>query len=235
MLHICNWRVGEDNGVGHFTFTGTNGNSVIDYALCSNNYTYLVDKFKIDERTESSHFPVCVGLKCQTSTDTFGTDVTSKGPQCKYFFNDNSTLTYRNNLTLLFNNEFVHSFALEIDNEVNFIDYIREKITSVLNEGGKCCQRTLKIFKNKQPPWFDRKCKTLKTAKHRLLRQYRRERSDSSLTAYKEGRNLFKSYCNKQRETHNKTVLEDLVANSKNRFGINWIKYVNPAKRDRMI
>ena len=94
MLHICNGRVGEDNDVGHFTFTDTNGNSVIDYAFCSNNYTYLVDKFKIDERTESSHFPVCVGLKCQTSTDTFGTDVTSKGPQCKYFFNDNSTLTY---------------------------------------------------------------------------------------------------------------------------------------------
>ena len=47
-----------------------------------------------------------------------------------------------------------------------------------------------------------------------MLQQYRQERSDSNLAAYKQGPNSFKSYCNKQYEIHNQKVLDDLVSNS---------------------
>ena len=106
------------------------------------------------------------GLKCQLSTNALDTNITGKTTQCKYFFNDNTTTEYRDNLTSLFTNEFVHSFALEIDNDTNSIDHITEKFTNILKECGQCCQRTLEFCQNKQPPWFDVKCKTLKTEKH---------------------------------------------------------------------
>ena len=61
--------------------------------------------------------------------------------------------------------------------------------------------------------WFDRTCRTLKTEKIRVLRQYRRKRNDTNLTAYKEARKKFKSHCDKQQDLHNKKVLDDLVAN----------------------
>ena len=64
--------------------------------------------------------------------------------------------------------------------------------------------------------WFDDNCKTLKKEKYRLLREFRRERNDFNLAAYKQACSRFKASCDKQRETHNKTVLDDLVANSEN-------------------
>ena len=143
MFQICNGRIGEDKGIGNFTVTGTNGNSVLDYALCSTNLTYLVEKIKIEERTESSRFPVSVGLKCQLSTSAMDTNITGKTTQCKYFFNDNTTTEYRDNLTSLFTNEFVHSFALETDNDTNSIDHITEKFTNVLKECCQGCQHTI--------------------------------------------------------------------------------------------
>lgn len=71
MLQICNGRQGADRGIGHFTFAGVNGNSVIDYALCSNNVTHMIQSFKVAERTESSHFTINIGLwnsECTVST-----------------------------------------------------------------------------------------------------------------------------------------------------------------------
>ena len=44
MFQICNGRIGEDKGIDHFTFTGTNGNSVIDNAHCSTNLTSSDEK-----------------------------------------------------------------------------------------------------------------------------------------------------------------------------------------------
>ena len=47
MVHICNGRYDEDKDIGHYTFTGPNGNSVIDYAICSNKLAHLIDKIKV--------------------------------------------------------------------------------------------------------------------------------------------------------------------------------------------
>ena len=42
MYQTFNGRIDEDKGIGYFTFTGTNGNSVANYVLCSTDLTYLV-------------------------------------------------------------------------------------------------------------------------------------------------------------------------------------------------
>ena len=34
-VHILNGRSGNDEGVGDFTFIGSSGSSIIDYAICS--------------------------------------------------------------------------------------------------------------------------------------------------------------------------------------------------------
>ena len=123
MLQICNGRIDLDKHIGEFTFMGVNGNSVIDYAICSSIIANFVANFKIDDRTESSHFPVYVGLKCELMIDTSGNNPTNKNSYTsKYKFNENSIPEYQNNLSQLSTNEFVHSFILEIDNTTNSIE-----------------------------------------------------------------------------------------------------------------
>ena len=217
MVHICNGRYDEDKGIGHYTFTGPNGNSVIDYAICSNKLAYLIDKFKVEERTESSHFPISVGLRCRLQTETVDlTNRTKKYMKTNYLFNDITSTQYHENLDSVFTNEFVHSFVMEIEDNTNTIDSIAERFTNILKDCGKCCKRRLKANSNKQPKWFDETCKQLKTDKYNLLREYRRGRNENNLIAYKQGRNRFKSRCKTQRKLHNKKVLDDLVSDSKN-------------------
>ena len=62
MLRICNGRKGRDHGVGNFTCIGGRGNSVIDYALCSEPLLLNITDFNIEERTESQHFPVYMSI-----------------------------------------------------------------------------------------------------------------------------------------------------------------------------
>ena len=106
---------------------------------------------------------------------------------------------------------------MKIEDLSNDINNITNEFTGMLNQCGECCERNNKKKRlNEQPVWFDLTCKTLKAEKFRLLRQYRLERDDVNLMAYKEARRVFKSHCDKQQDIHNKKVLDDLVANCSN-------------------
>ena len=198
MIHIRNGRYGADKDAGHFTFTGTNGNSVIDYIICSNSCSYLIESFSIEERTESSHFPVSVSLKCLLSTGVPGANNVKINSKQIYIFNDNNIMQYRENLALLFTKEFIHSFSMEIEDNSNSIDSVTEKFTNILKDCGQSCNRNMKTRVKRQPYWFDETGKELKAKKkkkkkkkYNLLHRYRHERTDSSLLAYIQSRNNF--------------------------------------------
>ena len=104
MLQICNGRYGDDRGIVHFTFTGVNGNSVIDYALCSNNITHMLQSFRVDERMESSNFPINIGLiftECTVSTDKINYPDYTMG---RYNTNENDMRQYMENVKSVFTN-----------------------------------------------------------------------------------------------------------------------------------
>ena len=62
LLLIVNGRLGEDKGIGDYTYLGCNGKSVIDYLLlCEELFTYI-KHFSIGERTESCHLPLEFGF-----------------------------------------------------------------------------------------------------------------------------------------------------------------------------
>ena len=52
--------MGIDKQIGEFTFVGPTGNSVIDYAICSDHLYKCIENFEIGDRTESCHFPVII-------------------------------------------------------------------------------------------------------------------------------------------------------------------------------
>ena len=50
---VLNGRTVNDN-IGHFTFIGGRGNSVIDYCICSNSFLHLVDELFIGSKPYST-------------------------------------------------------------------------------------------------------------------------------------------------------------------------------------
>lgn len=48
-LRIMNGRVGDDKGIGQFTFVGSRGSSVVDYVLCTQDLFGNVSHFKVHE------------------------------------------------------------------------------------------------------------------------------------------------------------------------------------------
>ena len=218
MVHICNGRYGDDRGIGHFTFAGVQGNSVIDYALCSHTIAHMVLLFKIDERTESSHFPVCIGLTCDNTQRASSADVTRHpdNRMGKYYINEKNMSQYKDNVASQFTNEYIQSLITKIDNSRITIDTIIDTLVNMLKTCAECCYRKRQIYTKSQPRWFDTKCKTLKAEKCRLLRLFRHERSNANLVAYKQGRSRFRTHCDIQKNLYHQNLLDDLVLNSDN-------------------
>ncbi|KMQ82086.1 hypothetical protein RF55_24233, partial [Lasius niger] len=56
----------EGDEQGEWTFTGTLGSSVIDYAICNAETWEEIEKFNVGERTESDHMPLEIVLQAST-------------------------------------------------------------------------------------------------------------------------------------------------------------------------
>lgn len=53
-------QIGDEEG--EFTYIGSKGSTVIDYVIVNDNYIDLVNSFKVGERVDSDHMPLCLEL-----------------------------------------------------------------------------------------------------------------------------------------------------------------------------
>lgn len=213
MIRICNGRKGRDQGIGNFTFIGAGGNSVIDYILCSDSVLDSVYKFDIEDRTESSHFPVSMSMQCLFRIPE-GQNISNdhEGERRFYKFNNVTSERYRENVSYLLTNEFIHNFILMIQDESMKMSVLVEHFLNIFYQCGSCCISVIKEHSRTQPKWFDETCKKLKHEKYRALRQYRRLRTQYNLSLYKDARQAFKTCCSKQLAIYNSKILDDLVS-----------------------
>lgn len=169
-------------GIGSFTFVGPTGNSVIDLIICSKEVLHLTESFKVEERTESSHFPVSMSLQCYINSAVLKKCITSVAPDKTIFnFSIENTEEFRNNLASLLTNAYIHSFTLRVEDKAESINVLTDAHVSMLKACGQCCKHQIRKLKTEQEKWFDSVCKTLKAEKYRLLRQYRQVNNDDNL------------------------------------------------------
>ncbi|MEW8542874.1 MAG: reverse transcriptase family protein, partial [Candidatus Thiodiazotropha sp.] len=217
-LLIINGRNGDDEGIGNFTFTGAMGNSVIDYIICSQSLFKYFKSFKIEERTESAHFPLSIkfdNVDFNIHVHTYNEDHDGY-IRTKYVFNDENILEFREAL----NSKLTNTFVSELSGNINSIDTdvndILKVLIEVLKSCATSCKKTFRSRNYEQPKWFDDDCKYLKAEKYRLLKRYRRSQSLIDLEQYKHMRNVFKSLCDKKERQYQSKQLEDLVEASNN-------------------
>jgi len=220
-LYILNGRFGHDKNIGNFTYVSGNGSSVIDYCLCSNEIIQIVKDFKIEERSESKHFPVSVHISCNNISDQRNQSLND--PQIMYKILRSQKDEYSENANLVFSNESINDFSILIDDHTTNINDIISKLVENFKSVGKPFEKCSKKPKRKNPYWFDKECKQAKTFKYRLLRNYRNHRSEGNLQLYLEQKKLFKALCNDKQKEYNKNQLDDLCSkvNNPNSF---WSK-----------
>ena len=214
MMRICNGRKGLDRDIGDFTYIGTNGSSVIDYVLCSDTMLNFIDNFKIEHRTESSHFPVSMSVQCMFRLSDHTAKLTLNYDRQFYKFDGVTTTKYKENLNHLLTNEIIHNFILTIQDYSLPISTEAEQFLDIFYKCGSCCIKICKGSVRLQPRWFDITCKRLKHEKYLALRQYRRQHTPASLSLYKEARKTFKAHCDRQKSIYNASMLDDQVASS---------------------
>lgn len=116
-IKIVNGRMGEDARIGNYTNMSTNGNSLIDYVICSHDLFPFISNFRVhDSHTCSTHVPIEVCFNAKYT-----------------YLNDLNLCTSKVD-KLIWNSEKVTEFKDKIQSELeNFDKLIDEIVSNVVN------------------------------------------------------------------------------------------------------
>ena len=126
----------------------------------------------------------------------------------KYKWNDDQKDKFINDFNEQFENERENVLGLI---EENIDTGIKElvKIYHKASEGMKVKSKKDRSQRNK--PWWDNLCKTLKAEKNKALRTFRMEGNNTTLQNYKNKRKIFKEVCKTKRIAHQKMNRQALI------------------------
>ena len=121
-VRILNGRCGADKGHGRFTCTTYNGNSVVDYVLCSSRYIdYTCDFCVCDQNEFSGHNPIDFNIK------TAHLRISGQIPDT--------------NVKMVWNPDSAENFvnALQNENVIDSLKYMMEMIENVSEDDASQC------------------------------------------------------------------------------------------------
>ena len=124
----------------------------------------MIYTFAIEERTESTHFPVSCKILSYTELHLYDSqNFDDKRSKRSYRFDVTTTEQYRDDLISTFTDTFTDTFNSKIEDLSNDINSILNECTNKLKKCGECCEHKIKNTNHTQPICFDRTCRTLKT------------------------------------------------------------------------
>ena len=192
-LFICNGRCGDDRDIGHFTCKNA---SVVDYSVMSAELFEYVANFEVDifdPFLSDVHNPICLSLSLNSrhsmsleegNTPEIGGDE-STADNVRVHWKQERSGDYKN----AFDADLIALISQEINettqSSVEHIDSLNNKITELLiapaTAVGICSNvKRKRKHRNKSKreikPWFDDRCKELRTEYFKLKNLCRKER-----------------------------------------------------------
>jgi len=150
----------EGDEQGEWTFAGTLGSSVIDYAICNTEAWDVIEEFKVGERTESDHVPL--ELILQTTAEVEIEQETEKEEEKEIEdWSEEGIAFYKENLK---------KRKAERKGIQEEWDELVEEVRRAV------CKRVIRIKKPKigEKKWWDKECRESKKRLNRVLRQMKR-------------------------------------------------------------
>ena len=197
-LHIANGRLGNDRGVGQFTFVSHTGLSVVDYLLCSDADSKYVENFSVLQVNEfSDHSPVMYALASKYMAERTIYPETSNTNDNKF-----QKIIYDETKVPMFRQQLLNCQGVlnQLIDDVNIgqIDCIVQSFTNVLYEStsevfghkkyGRSNRSPTKLAKS---PWFDDKCTEARTNFKRARNIFSKHKNDMNRQHFITARNKY--------------------------------------------
>ena len=214
------------NGVIEFqfddamTFISTNGKSVIDYFVLSNDLckAKFLQSLKVLERIESSHLPVALEI-LTTVAEPLNTCQTERTLE-KFIWDKDKEHVYISELqSRETRNKLAHA-KHEIGNDVNTaLDLFVDCVTSA----SRCMKKTINIVpgKKKMKSWFDGECHTARRTTKSKLRKFKRTKTDNDRICYVNARREYHTLIKKKKQAYKQNKV-DYLSNIVKQPGAFW-------------
>lgn len=190
-LRICNGRLFHDKGKGNITCYANNGQSVVDYVLCSDNAFELFDDFKVSDEVESTHLPITFSLSLTLNNNERAYNLL---PKTRYRWNNKCLLEYLHNWDVL-SADVVNQFHSCIDN--GDVQGASSLFNTVMQSCASFCKSNTVLTNNvpKGENWYDGECKMARDTARRLLRVFQASNSKCDRERYVESVSHYKQLC----------------------------------------
>ena len=197
-LIICNGRLGEDDGIGEFTFLNATSNTVLDYVLAGYNDFNMFSSFNIELPNElSDHSPIRFCLHCEHPSQSRDSEVSQGEPYLRW---DSARA-----------GEFYESLLLQVtelntitetlsNNNIN--DSLRLFTELLWKNAFKHFGRYKRVVKKvhiNKTPWFNKECYQTRKAFNKARNIYLRLKSTHSKSAYLDSKRTYRQSKRKQK------------------------------------
>ena len=178
-LRIINGRIGDDVGIGNFTFQSARGKSLIDYVLCSPSLFKIVCSFSVhDISVFSDHAPLQF-----TISSKFNTVIPENKSEVKKLLWDKDKVTDFNNV--LGNN--LHALQTCINDIISQNSTIDDGVNNfahtLYNSAFQVFGQVKRLGNNRNTqrlytsPWFNQECEIARAELKRANKQFRKYRT----------------------------------------------------------
>ena len=148
-LRIMNGRVGNDCGVGRYTFVGSKGSSLVDYVLASQDFFKFIDQFEV-------HEPNILSDHCLISFSFVFNEEQTSEPDDNEYEQVQGKYVWKND----FKDAFITS--LSQDENVERLNVLNFRVQNYLEnvEIDRCLSDLANIFETVASPVFKKMQKT---------------------------------------------------------------------------
>ena len=242
-VRILNGRVGDDRGVGKFTFVGNRGCSVVDYVLASQNLFEFVSTFQV-------HDPNILSDHCLLSFSfTFGDE-----PIAESIFDSYDVIDGKFVWKAEFKDEYIN--RLNDEHTTEQLNLLHANISSCDENGiTTCLEEFVSIFDNvcspilkkskqgsstdyfsfkKENPWYTEECNERKHYFLYLLNKYRDSKTDKNRINMVRARSSYKMLLRKCRDEYDREKTNKFVNVKNKNAKLYWnmlkeLSHVKPA------
>ena len=193
-IYILNRRK-EGDIDGKITCISNRGSSVVNYMMVNTRVCDMVKRFEVLTHTESDHFPLICELDCKFMSHSSRESVLSEINFTSYKWCTSKENDFQEKLNDEYTSEKLDNIRglLNQTPDINNVD----KIVTLLQDSFRywCGCMTAKPRQNhlnRQPPWYDDECRTIKKQKFTFLDMFAKTGTQFFYYQFRNLRNKFK-------------------------------------------
>ena len=235
-MMILNGRLSGDS-LGKYTCCMPNGQSVVDYALCTKDVLYDIIDFQVsDFNAFSDHAQICLKLKCHVIQREC--DLSTKSVEFKTKWNDDKNDEYVNNLSSPENVAILDEISCTLD-RVIVTEVVLDDCVSRLNEVALSAGREHRVrvghlgHEYKGGKWYDFECAERRVLFTEAERLFIATGDPNDRAAMCAARSDYRKCCRLKRKLYKSSQAEALLDMSKHNPKQFWRK-IKPKNKNKL-